>query len=136
MQKLVIEWSRVEDKFFERLKKLGKPLSEKYRVSLTRYGTGGSYGRPNFVEINIDKGGTQTLAHEIVHSAIDELIEKFEIEHWTKERLVDLCMDNVFPDENKHQQDPKNAQEIASIFDSYFPDIDSVVKKVAELEKS
>lgn len=132
-----VEWNAIKDEFFKNLKTLGLPIQEKYFLSLTKYGTGGSYGVPNHIQLNIgqmNRAPSFTIAHEIVHLTIEHLIKEYKIDHWTKERIVDLIMNKFFPDDKKLQRSPENAEKINEIFDSEFPDIQKLVKEISELK--
>ncbi len=72
-----------------------------YTVVLTLYGPGGSYN-PESATITMlttpdgrfkGGGGAHTIVHEMMHIATEEtLVQRFELSHWEKERLVDvLC---------------------------------------------
>lgn len=127
------EFRRIEENFIEKLEILGGPIHGTYIISLTKYGAGGSYGLPNNIQININYGDAiswVTLAHEIVHLAIEEWIKKYGVEHWVKERVVDLIMDKFFPGEIKIQGTLEELKEVKVIFDSYFPNIQKVLEKV------
>jgi hypothetical protein len=132
------KWSQIKEKFFENLKTLGLPVQEKYLVSTTKYGSGGSYQRPNIAKLNFENSrGPYTLAHEIIHLTIENLIEKYKIEHWVKERIVDLIMNKFFPEQPKLQRmqmGSENAEKIADIFESDFPNIEEIIKKVSEIK--
>lgn len=128
-------WDEIKERFFENLRTLGLPVQEKYLVSVTKYGSGGSYWLPNSVKLNVRrKKGSLTLPHEIVHLTIEHLIKEYGIDHWTKERIVDLIMNKFFPENPKLQRDPPNAGQISEIFNANFPDIDKVIKAVSEIK--
>ncbi|MEK7578943.1 MAG: hypothetical protein AAB460_00180 [Patescibacteria group bacterium] len=127
------EFRKIERDFTKNLKSLGVPVHDTYTISLTKYGVGGSYSLPNNVQVNIDYGRTIswiTLAHEIVHLAIEEWVKKYKIEHWTKERMVDLIMDRFFPGEVNIQGKPEDLKEVKIAFDSHFPNIQKVIEEV------
>lgn len=130
-------WKEIENGFFENLETLGLPLQDKYYVCATRYGTGGSYGYPNDIQLNLEQKRKVplTLAHEIVHLTIEPLIREYSIDHWTKERLVDLIMNKFFPEDQKLQRDPVNAGQILEIFNREFPDIKKVIMEVSKLKQ-
>lgn len=125
--------------FLEKLGMLGRPLPEEYNLSLTRYGTGGSYTYPNVVQLNLSDhsglGLLQVALHEIVHLTIEDLIRKYEIPHWTKERLVDLIMNRFFPDKAHLQRNPENAEQIGAIFDREFPNIEKIIEEVSKISR-
>ena len=130
-------WNVVKSGFFENLRVLGMPIQNKYFISLTRYGGGGRYHYPSKVILNIDRGDTAhyTIAHEIVHLTIQPLIEEYDIEHWTKERIVDLTINRFFPERQKLQRNPRNTEKITEIYDVNFPDIHKIIKAVSELKQ-
>ena len=56
---------------------------------------GGSYKLPNLVIYNINnKKGFKTIVHEIIHLLIENQIQEFKIQHWEKERIVDLILNS------------------------------------------
>jgi len=130
-------WKEIEKDFFENLKKLNLPIQEKYFICTTIYGTGGSYHTPNSVHLNIDyyKDPTLVIAHEIVHLTIEPLIQEFNIDHWTKERIVNLIMNKFFPEKPTLQRDPENAEKVSEIFETYFPDIRRVIGEISKIKK-
>jgi len=132
------DWNKISEVFFENLKTLGLPLQEKYFVAITKYGNGGSYGVPDNIQLNFkqSKSLSFTTAHEIVHLTIEHLIQKYNIVHWTKERLVDLIMNKIFPGRPRLQRNPENAEQISEIFEREFPDIEKIISEVSKLETS
>lgn len=91
------------NKIFEKMcKKWGLILFEEYDVLLTAYGPGGSYtplGNKAKILILTTADGQfkinpiETIIHEMVHLGIEKnIVEKFKLEHWEKETLVDsIC---------------------------------------------
>jgi len=130
-------WYEIETTFFKNLKTLNLPTQDRYHICLTKYGVGGSYGYPNEIQLNLGRKEKAhiTIAHEIVHLTIEPLIKKYNIEHWTKERLVNLIINRFFPENQSLQKDPENAEQISEIFNKKFPDIKKIIKQVSELEK-
>ena len=73
-----------------------------YQINLTLYGTGGSYNPDDgSIIIFTTRDGkfkqydnpANTLIHEIVHIGIENsIIQKYNIDHGTKERMVDLLV--------------------------------------------
>tara|TARA_Y100000310_G_scaffold112994_2_gene111541 strand:+ start:2814 stop:3440 length:627 start_codon:yes stop_codon:yes gene_type:complete len=109
-------------------------LQSEYTIQLTKYGVGGSYSMPNRIVVNIHmkKSGPveNTILHEMVHLSIQELIDKYEISHWHKERLVELIILKTLP-EMAHEQDlPEEAYDIDEVFDKFYPDMEAVIKNL------
>lgn len=136
-QELTEAWETESDDFLEKLKTLGRPLPKAYNIFLSTYGTGGSYGYPDTIQLNLNNASSRGVLyvtfHEIVHLAIQDLIEKYNIPHWTKERLVDLTMNAFFPDKKQLQRDPEHAELVATIFERGFPNIEKVIAEIAEV---
>ncbi|MEM8932633.1 MAG: hypothetical protein AAGE94_15730 [Acidobacteriota bacterium] len=80
---------------------------DRYEVTLTLYGPGGSYD-PDTGGIVLfttpdgrfkGGGGTYTIVHEMMHLAVEEgLVQRFGLGHWETERLVDLLVQREFSD--------------------------------------
>ena len=138
-QAVMRDWTERKGDFLQKLATLGLPLQSKYELLLTKYGVGGSYHRPNRVDANMHDPYTQdvltTLFHEIIHLTIEDVIEEGHVDHWTKERLVDLIFGRFFPDKKELQQDPHHAKRIGELFDQFFPDIKQCIIEVAKLSK-
>lgn len=98
--KIKRDLKKQEQKFFNKIPRLLKiELSEEYHVYLTQYGPGGSYWLPrNAIVKNINSRGRYTIVHEIIHLMIENLIQKYKISHWQKERMVDLYLSKIFDD--------------------------------------
>jgi hypothetical protein len=114
------------------------PLQEKYYVSITQYGNGGSYGTPDKIQLNfnqITRNVSFTIAHETVHLTIEHLIREYKIDHWTKERIVDLIINKLFPENQRLQRNPKNAEQISEIFEREFPNVEKVIKDISEISE-
>ncbi|MBS3058140.1 MAG: hypothetical protein J4478_01945 [Candidatus Diapherotrites archaeon] len=93
------DFASFENEFLRILEKITKiKMPEEFEVFLTKYGVGGSYFLPNKVILNFanykPEQRAKTIAHEIVHLAIEEQIRKYKIPHWQKERIVDLILTN------------------------------------------
>lgn len=78
------------------------------------------------------RGPTEILAHELVHLAIEPLIQKNNTEHWVKERIVDLLMKKAFPN-YELQKNPTEAQKINQIFQDNYPNIEKILEEVSQL---
>lgn len=129
------EWNKIKGGFFENLKTLNLPLQDKYFVCVTKYGTGGSYGLPDSIQLNLEnkRNIPITLAHEIVHLTIEPLIQEYKIQHWEKERIVDLIINKFFPEDQKVQRDPEDSEKISEIFEKNFPDVEKIIVEVSKI---
>lgn len=136
-EQIIKGWKIIEENFFTQLKTIGRPVLDEYYINLTKYGTGGSYGYPNDVQLNFKKRKIEdipyTIAHEIVHLTIEDLIKQYKIEHWTKERLVNLTMNRFFPDKKYLQRDPANSEQITQIFETHFPHIEKIITGISNI---
>jgi hypothetical protein len=75
------------------------------------------------------------VKHEIIHLTIQDLIEKYSIQHWVKERIVDLTYSRFFEGERGLQNSQEKMEEITTLFDSYFPDIEKIISEVGKISK-
>jgi len=114
------------------MESMGINFHRSYEIHLTRYGTGGSYDKPNDITLNIYGKETEMLArivfHEMLHLAIEPLIEKYNIPHWRKERLVDILYKKLLPEFSFEQNIPKEAHIPDNIFEKYTGNIETAVK--------
>ncbi len=105
-----------------------------YKINLTRYGVGGSYNPPNKIIVNIQTRSemklVKTIVHEIVHLSIEELIQKYNVDHWSKERLVDLILEKIAPEVNTMQNIPVNTDSVDEAFEKEYTNIESIVKNI------
>lgn len=134
---LELNWSKVIDRLIKGAKTLSPPLQEQYDVRFTMYGVGGSYRLPNEIIVNIQSkfefGLLRTVVHEIIHLLIGNAISRHKVEHWAKERIVDLLISRIIPEMAKIQQVPIDTQAVDEIFEKNYPDIDLIVKLVSEI---
>lgn len=139
---LLLEWPNVAEELKKLLENCSLSIQPGYKITLTRYGTGGSYNLPNLVYLNIrfQNGDTHrvfvTLIHEVIHLSIQELINKYNIAQWQKERLVDLMLATFFPEMKRMQKnilEKTELDKIDKIFNSGYPNIEEIIKKVGEL---
>jgi len=109
----------------------------KYKIFLTRYGTGGSYHSPNEIIINIELIPKDDLLrdtiHEIVHLTIQSLIDLHHVNHWPKERLVDLIVAKISPSLINFQNLPIDTNAIDNIFAKNYPKVQQIIQDVAKL---
>jgi len=93
--KIFFDFSKIEKQFSKKSKEVFKNnFPEIFFVYLTNYGVGGSYGFPNKVAVNINADVFRIIIHEIIHLFIEESVQKYGIEHWEKERVVDLILNS------------------------------------------
>lgn len=95
------------------------------KITLTQYGTGGSYGFPDMITMNIlTKSPVNILLHEIVHLFLEPYIGEYKLEQNEKERLVDLIMASGWFDLSgeylMQERGLKHAKTIDPLFDLYF----------------
>jgi hypothetical protein len=79
-------------------------IPKKYNIRLTLYSPGGLYNSDKGIIIilvqdkNVERV-LQTILHETVHIGIEKnIIQKYNIQHWTKERIVDQFLKLQFID--------------------------------------
>lgn len=133
------KWEEKRIDFLHKLTTLGLPIQNEYKVSFTKYGVGGSYGLPNNIQINFDylnaRDTLSTTFHEIIHLTIENLIREYNIDHWTKERIVDLIYAKFFPTKKILQRNPEKTETIDEIFNQFFPDIKKIIFKTSKLKR-
>jgi len=127
-------WGKISDILTIQFQKIGLNFAEEYIIFLTKYGVGGSYELPNKIVINFYNKKIpdilKTIIHEIIHLSIENIISKFNISHWEKERLVDLIFLKMFPRASKIQRLPIKTKKIDRIFNSFYPDIKKIVSNL------
>lgn len=80
-----------------RMKDLVQP-SEKYLIFLTKFGTFGSYELPNKIFVNVHRNISEiaeTIVHEIVHLKFEDEVQKRNLSHEQKERMVDGVVEKI-----------------------------------------
>ena len=116
---------------------IGARKLDQIKIVFTKYGTGGSYWMPNKIIINLRANVPEflikTVIHECIHLMIENLIAKNKVNHWHKERIVDLIMDKEFESTFKVQNLPDHAKDVDPIFQKFYPDMASITEKAAEL---
>ncbi len=129
------KWLEIEKDFFEKLKRIfNNEFSKSFEVYFTKYGTGGSYFLPNKIIMNISdeyrtSADYKTISHEIIHLSLEPLIQKYKIEHWQKERTVDLIASKIIPNYNL-QKIPVDIHSVDESFNKFFPDIEEIIKNL------
>jgi len=128
------QWSsfvvKLEKYFEETLLK----QEDSYIVQLTKYGVGGSYNLPNTVILNFqNRTGTalfRTIVHETIHLSIQSFVDKYKVDHWVKERIVDLIFQKLDPELNMMQKLSIDTQLIDQSFEKHYPNIEAVIKNI------
>jgi len=134
-KKLRVEWDKIDHSLEMGINKINKNALKEFNIYLTKYGFVGGYELPNEVIINITSRTVDqmagSIAHEIIHLNIESLIQKYKIEHWTKERIVNLISLKIFPTKFKLQRDPENSELIGKYFEQYYPDIEKMISAIS-----
>ncbi len=103
-----------------------------YIIQLTKYGVGGSYNVPNKVISNFQNKTEiallRNIIHEIIHLSIQSLIDEYRVEHWIKERLVDLILAKNDPTLVIMQNITIDTTAVDSVFEKYYPDVEKIIK--------
>ncbi len=106
-------------------------------IILTKYGTQGSYQMPNKMIINIfnipPEFLIKTVIHESFHLMLESLIKKYEVEHWVKERIIDLMMDLEYKSRFKMQVVPTWALAIDKDFKLHYPGIMPIMESARKI---
>jgi hypothetical protein len=128
------QWSKFSpflEKYFLETK---TKLENIYKVNLTKYGVGGSYNLPNTIIVNFQGkfgiGVSKTIIHEIIHLSIQELIEKYKVGHWEKERVVDLILLKIVPEIAKMQNISIDTKLVDESFKKHYPNIEEIIKNL------
>jgi hypothetical protein len=132
---LAEQWNQFSEKFENAKGIISCPFKDQYTVALTRYGVGGSYNSESGkIIVNIKAKGLEnmfaTTVHEIIHIAVEPLIQKYKVEHWHKERLVDLIGNKLFPSLGRKLQLIENVDHIDQAFSLHFPDIEKIIQSI------
>jgi hypothetical protein len=139
---ILSEFEKLSSSFFDKATAFGLRLQPEYNLALTRYGVGGSYGLPNNMQVNFEypqysklENIMHTVFHEIIHLSIEEWIQEYHIEHWTKERLVDLTYNKLFSDKQVTvQHGPDNPQHVQETFERLFPDMKGIIMELGTMK--
>jgi hypothetical protein len=129
------EWQKFSD-LEKKICLIGFKTQKSYIIQLTKYGMSGSYGTPNKIILSALRAEpVPVLIHEIVHLLIENLIKKYMIKQFVKERIVDLTVARLYP-ELKHMQNQLTEVEnnkIDAIFNMFYPNVCEVIKQVSVL---
>ena len=131
-------WGAVSSGFEQIRSNTAFDLKDVYTVALTKYGTGGSYNtKASRVTVKLARANRQgglagTVVHEIVHMTIQRLIEKYQVKHWYKERLVDLLVEKYFPGLRKMQMTKEDVSAVDGAFEKMFPDVEAITHAIGE----
>ena len=135
---LLDNWQKVSKELELAFSNSGLLCQEEYRIFLTKYGMAGSYDMPNTIIINLSKTSgiimLKTIIHEIIHLAIEKDVIEYKIGQAEKERIVDLFFVRNFPRRVFAQNVyvSMNTDKIDQTFDENFPNMETVIKKLAE----
>jgi len=128
------QWNKFSQKLEKYFQETSLNIEDFYHIQLTRYGVGGSYNLPNKIIVNIqNKFGIaipRTIIHEIVHLSIQPFIDKYEVEHWVKERIVDLIVSRIVPNICKMQNLSIDTKTIDNSFNKNYPNIEKIIKNL------
>ncbi|MFH1473094.1 MAG: hypothetical protein ABIF06_01625 [bacterium] len=130
-----VEWKKISSEIMK-LKEISNfNLNNQYSLLLTKYGSGGSYdSRQGLIVSNIEFRSKDeimgTIIHELVHIGIQHLIDKNNVKHWYKERLVDLMVDKLFPNIKKMQNIKEDISIVDDAFGKFFPNLDKVTELI------
>lgn len=107
-----------------------------YEIQLTRYGVSGSYHLPNNIVLNI-VGSPEffphkpnVLFHEMIHLTFEDLILKYQIPHWHKERLVDLFFKRLIPEKAFEQNLPNEVLAVDTAFAEYYGNVAEIITHI------
>ena len=133
-------YPKYEKKLEELISNMGLIPIPKIKARLTIYGMVGSYHSPDEVITNIDRlfnvGLIMNILHEIIHLHIEPLIQKYQVDQWGKETIVNLLFEKTFPEIYKKPNIPINTEEIEKIFNEYYPDIEKIIHATSQLQSS
>lgn len=131
-------WLQVEPKFKLEIEKMNIEIISEFDIIFTKYGITGSYESPNIIFVNITKfyneGLLRIIIHELIHLLISPYILKYNIEHWSKERIVDLIFLDFFPELCKMQEIP-NTEDSDKLFYKYFPNLEKTIFEISKNKK-
>ncbi|MFC1802220.1 hypothetical protein ACFLY7_02150 [Patescibacteria group bacterium] len=125
-KKLETDFLIIKDNLYQVLKNIfGENIPIIYDLNLIKYGVGGSYYPPDKIIFNINnERGIKTIVHEMIHLMIEDDIQKYEIGHFEKERIVDLILHSpqfVFLKyDSSHKKYDGADRYVDDLFNKYF----------------
>jgi hypothetical protein len=131
------EWGNLSSQLMKLKEISAFNLNNHYTLILTRYGSGGSYdSKQGLVISNIDFRSKDeimgTIIHEIIHIGIQHLIDRYNVRHWYKERLVDLLVDRFFPGLKNMQNIKDDTKTVDEAFANHFPELEKVISAIGD----
>ncbi len=132
------QWKKyVENWPSEKVAKMGLGFASEYTVCLTSYGVGATYNESEgTLMLNVCNADTlelvSTIFHELIHIVIEPNIQKHDIGHWQKERLVDLIFKQLLPDFSFEQKLPDEAYKMDSFFEKYSGEVEKVIESFSQ----
>jgi len=136
---ITIGWEKRADDV-ERIQKIiiGASKFDELNLMLTKYGTSGSYRPPNKIIINLkDKIPghlIKTVIHESIHLMVENLVLKNKVDHWRKERIVNLIIDKEFQSAYEMNNSPEYAKDVDVIFKEFYPNIILITEESGKLK--
>ncbi|MBU4246187.1 hypothetical protein KKG48_00090 [Patescibacteria group bacterium] len=128
------QWFKFAPKLEKYFKETSLKQEDVYIIQLTKYGVGGSYNLPNKVILNFQNKLELALfkipVHEIVHLSIQSFVEKYNVDHWVKERIVDLILEKITPELNIMQKLSIDTKPIDESFEKHYPNIEDIIKNI------
>ena len=124
------------------LKEINEKLVDSYNldelnVILTKYGTQGSYTQPNSIIVNVSAIPPEflikTVVHESIHLMTEPLIKKNAVDHWVKERIVNLIIDLEFKSRFKMSPVPEWVVSVDGVFKQYYPNLELIMKEAPRM---
>ena len=76
------------------------------------------------------KASVAAILHEMIHLAIEPLIQQHAVSQRNKERLVDLLFKELFPEHAYEQSRFADNPQVDEVFESFYPDIASIVSRI------
>lgn len=98
LEKVEENWRKIEDSFFSFLKN-NVDYKNSYKCFISRYGPGGTFHPLSSISVRARlenpkdiNNANETIAHEIIHLCVNNLVKKYKLGFENTERLVDLIL--------------------------------------------